>query len=325
MAAAEFKTYITTELPIGKLQSMAEGFNEVFGKNLSVAYFEQQALITVKGYSYHSFMEVDGEVVGACTGIPYTYMYNGQKMIFGLPINLFVKKEYRKDPFALYKIYSKLKDMMIKGGLSFAMAVPNEQSYPYFIHALKWKDIGALPYYALPARYGNIKKRNHLFNVASLAFSYTLTTLECFRSFFMNSMEKQLPVCIVRSEPLMENHRYTSDHVKVKMKSYSFFYRFDTEEGIKTVYLIDFYNEAGKKDAKSLNRSVRYILKHVETDIILFVGKLHFTQFSLLKVPSAMEPRKLTFSGEILNKVEVGPDIFEFKNWDFGLYNFDVR
>ena len=325
MATPEFKTYITTELPPGKLRSMTDNFNEVFDKNFPLAFFEQQSLVTLKGYSYHSFMEVDGEVVGACTAVPYAYMYKGEKKIFGLPINLFVKKEFRKDPFALYKMYSRLKDMMTAGGLSFAMAVPNENSYPYFKHALKWKDIGALPYYALPVRFGNIKKKHRFLNSASLAFSHSLAGIESIRCAIMNAQEKIMPVSIVRTEPLMEQHRYTSDHIKIKKTSFSLFYRLDREDEINTVYLIDFFNEKGMKDAQSLNRAVRYILKNVKTDIVLFVGKINFRQFSLLKVPVSMEPRKLSFSGEILNKEEIAEDIFDFNNWDFGLYNFDVR
>ena len=160
MAAVEFNTYKTTELSKIQLNSLVKNFNIVFEKDFAVAHFEQQYNITVKGFSYHSLMEQDGEVVGACSAVPYEYMYNGEKKIFGLLVGLFVVKEFRKDPFALYKIYSKLKDMMTEEGVSVTMAVPNHNSYPYFKHVLKWKDIGNLAYYALPVRYGNIKKDN---------------------------------------------------------------------------------------------------------------------------------------------------------------------
>ena len=144
MSTVEFNTYKTTELSTIQLKSLVKNFNSVFEKDFPVANFEQQYNITVKGFSYHSLMEQNGEVVGACTGVPYEYMYNGEKKLFCLLVGLFVVKEFRKDPFALYKIYSKLKDMMMDDGVAVTMAVPNQNSYPYFKHVLKWKDIGNL-------------------------------------------------------------------------------------------------------------------------------------------------------------------------------------
>lgn len=325
MSAVEFNTYKTNELGVAKLASLVKNFNEVFEKELPVSFFEQQYGITVKGYSFHSVMEKEGEVVGACSAVPYEYTYNGETKLFTLLTGLFVTKEFRKDPFALYKIYSRLKDMMTDNGVSFTMAVPNHNSYPYFKHVLKWKDIGNLPYYALPVRYGNIKKGSRMLNIASWIFAHSFSVTGASKNILVNHRQKEAPFRLIPNEPVMEDHRYTDAHKKLKQKNVSAFYRTDNEEGIRTSYLIDFYNAAGKKDSRSLSSAVKFILNTEKPDIIIFIGPLRFSQFSLIKVPESKEPRKLNFCGEILIKDEIGEDIFDYNKWDFGLYNFDVR
>lgn len=325
MSTVEFNTYKTTELSKTQLISLIKNFNTVFEKDFPVAYFEQQYNITVKGFSYHSLMEQDGEVVGACSAVPYEYMYNGEQKIFGLLVGLFVIKEFRKDPFALYKIYSKLKDMMIQDGVSVTIAAPNHNSYPYFKHVLKWKDIGNLPYYALPVRFGNIKKTNKWLNIFSWLFAHSASRVNKIKNIIANNAEKKAAIHLLPNEPLMEQHRYSISHKIIKQKSFSLFYRTDLEDGIRTAYIINFYNSNIIKDARSLAAAVSFILNNEKPDIILFIGRLNFSQLSLIKVPIDKEPKKLNFCAEILNKKEIGNDIFEMESWDFGLYNFDVR
>ena len=325
MSPVTFTTYTTNQLSKEQLISLVKNFNTVFEKDFTVAQFEQQYNFTVKGFSYHSLMEQDGEVVGACSAVPYEYMYNADKKIFGLLVGLFVVKEFRKDPFALYKIYSKLKDLMIEDGVSVTMAVPNHNSYPYFKHVLKWKDIGNLPYYALPVRFGNIKKTNKWLNIFSWLFAHSASRVSKIKNIISNNTERKPAIYLLPNEPIMENHRYSTPHKIIKQNEFSLFYRTDLEEGIRTAYIIDFYNSNNIKDARSLAAAVSFILNNDKPDIILFIGRLTFSQLSLIKVPIDKEPKKLNFCAEVLNKKEIGNVIYDMESWDFGLYNFDVR
>ena len=214
---------------------------------------------------------------------------------------------------------------MIVENVSLTMAVPNHNSYPYFKHVLKWKDIGNLPYYALPVRFGNIKKSSNWLNMLSLLFAHSTSIGNKLKNSLVNNVEKKPAIYLLPNEPIMEQHRYNENHTIIKENSFALFYRADVEDGINTVYIIDFYNSEQKKDAKSLAKAVSYILKNEKADIILYVGKLFFTQTSLIKVPVAKEPKKLNFCGEVLIKTELDDAVLDFNNWDFGLYNFDVR
>lgn len=325
MGAVEFNTYNTKEIGTKKLHSLIDNFNAVFDKNFPFSDFEQQYFKNIKGYSYHSVMEQDEEIVGACSAVPYEYNYNGSKKFFGLLVGLFIIKDYRKDPYALYKIYSKLKDLLIADNVSLALAVPNHNSYPYFKHVLKWKDIGTLPYYALPVKYANIKKSSRWLNAASWLFAHSLSRLEKIKSGIFNTKNTAMAISIIKTEPLMVQHRYHQAHSIVKKKNFSLFYRIVKEDEISTVYIIDFYNKDSQKDSRSLQASVSYILQNENPDLILYIGTLNFKQCSLIKVPLNREPRKLNFCCEILIKKELSEDVYDYRNWDFGLYNFDVR
>jgi hypothetical protein len=97
---------------------------------------------------------------------------------------------------------------------------------------------------------------------------------------------------------------------------------------IFTFYLIDFYNIENKiKDSRSLYKVIKYLLYKEIVDIIIFVGKLSFSQFLLFRVPLKYKPKKLYFIADILipDLYERKLEIYNILNWDFGLFNYDVR
>lgn len=324
MSPVEFNIYTTAQLG-DKLHLLTKSFNEVFEKDTSAAYFKTYFTSNPRGESYHSLMEHEGEVAGAITALPYEYYYNGEKKIFTYLGGLFIKEAYRKDALAMFKMYRILKSFLAEKNVSVMIAVPNDMSYPYFKHALKWKEVANLSYYALPVKAGNVLKKNSLLNVPSAVFSKLSAAVHGAGSSIKNAVSKDFPVHILPNEPLMETHRYNEVHQKIKIKDHSFFYRMENEDGVNTAYLIDFYNAEKKKDLKSLTAAVKYILNNEKVDLILFIGSLGFSQSLLIKIPKSKEPRALHFCAEIIDKENIKEDVYEYQNWDFGLYNFDVR
>ena len=137
-----------------------------------------------------------------------------------------------------------------------------------------------------------------------------------------------MPIKIYRSNSIIEKQRYTANHKIIKNSKSFFAYRVVFEEGLNACYLIDFYNSKNhKKDTQSLRKAIKYILQNEQTDIIIFVGKLNFSQLLLFKVPYKFEPKHLYFTADILipEKISNTEFIYNIKNWDFGLFNYDVR
>jgi len=315
----------SSELSQPDWESYVLGFNEVFNKTETIENFQHKYLNTIDNHSYHALLTNNNNIVGGCTVIPYQYNIGEITERIGLAVDVFIREEFRTDPMALYRMYKKLKKELINRGIILVVAVPNDVSYPYWKNIVKWKDVGLLQYWTLPVKAGNVLKRPATFiNFFSGLFSKFLL----FISYFTNSSGKDFPIKIDRSNRIIEKQRYTSNHKIIRDSKTFFSYRVVNEEGLNACYLIDFYNNANhKKDSKTLHKALKYILKNEQTDIIIFVGKLNLFQYLLFKVPYKFEPKHLYFTADILipEKIADAEFIYNIKNWDFGLFNYDVR
>lgn len=325
MTTPIFSTVKTNELTNVQLTSIVQSFNSVFEKNVPESDFVRQYINNSKGYSYHSIMEVEGQTVGYFSAIPFNYSYFGVEKIFCYIGALFILPAFRNDPLAMFKLYKNAKKLMQEEGVFIAMAVPNKNAYPYFMHALKWKEVSQLPYYALPVKYANITGSIKILNSFSSVFVSTWLGLSKFVSIFYNSKQLASSIYLLPKEPLMEQHRYNHGHKKIKQKTFASFYTVVNEEAINTAYLIDFYNDKNERDSKSLLKAVNYIVQNEDVDLVLFVGELKMKQTVLFRIPKKKEPRTVNFCVEVLNKENIEAKAFDNSSWNFGLYNFDVR
>ncbi len=316
----------TNELNQSDWKKYIDAFNTVFEKSFSFEFFQNKYEKTIKGYSYHSFLTTeDNQIVGGCTTIPFSYNFGNEKKLVGLVVDVFVLKEHRRNPYALLKMYQKQGDLLREEGITMILGVPNDVAYPYWKKLAKWKDIGSLTYYVMPVKIGNvIGKKSSLLNFASTVFTKSLTIISTINP----SKEKACPISIDRSESIIEQQRYNENHELVDQNGIFFSFRIEIEKGIRTCYLIDFYSKNSKqKTAQALRKAISYITKNTDVDIIIYVGKLNFFQTLLFKVPKSKEPKTLPLTNDVLlpNEFKDSNFISDIKNWDFGLFNYDVR
>jgi hypothetical protein len=315
----------TNEILRGEWESYTQSYNTVFRKKNTDNDFKHKYLTTIDGVSYHALLTEEERVVGGCTIIPYEYYIGGEIIRAGLAVDVFILENYRSDPYSLYNMYKDLKTEIIARDISIVIAVPNDTVYPYWKSVVKWKDVGLLKYYALPVRSGNvISKMPGILN----RISFAGTKIILASSFFFISTESLSPIRLRRSDSVTDKQRYTADHTLINRDNTFFSYRIVNEKGVKTCYLIDFYNQKKKmKDTFSLHKAIQYICKREDIDLIIFIGKLSFFQVLLFRVPFRSEPRHLYFMADILIPEKTGdPElIFNMANWDFSLFNFDVR
>lgn len=320
----EVKTSV--ELSFDDWRTYTLSFNQVFQKSFSVRDFEHKYLNTVDKHSYHVLLKNDSDfVVGGFTVIPYEYYLGNDLIRVGLIVDVFITKEYRTDLLSLHKMYKKIKEKLSKENITLTIANPNEAAFKYWQKLVRIKEVGNLNYYILPIKIANVvSKFPKFFNSFSLFGSKLLAWMAVF-----NASEKLLPIRLNRSNDIIGKQRYTKYHKKNLIKNAFFSYRIVNENGIITCYLIDFYNTKKEiKDLFSLHKAVQYIISHENIDLIIFVGKLLFFQFLLFKVPFKFEPRHLHFMVDIISKDKISSNqeaIYNFRNWDFGLFNFDVR
>lgn len=321
----KIETKTSVELSYVDWETHTASFNKVFSKHLTVNDFKHKYLNTIDGLSYHALLKVENIVVGGLTVIPYEYFIEDSVIRIGLTVDVFIIDEHRVDLMSLSKMYKKIKELLILRDFTLVITNPNDNAYFYWKKIVKFQDVGHLNYFALPLKISNVVSRlPKVLNLFTIIGSKILLT--CSYCFHLN--EKVLPIRLNRSNNILETQRYTSLHKTRIIKNVFFSYRIVDEDGVNTCYLIDFYNVLKrKKDTYSLRKAIQNISSIGNIDLIIFVGKLSFFQILLFKVPFKIEPRHLHFMVDIINpnKIINSELLYEFKNWDFGLFNYDVR
>ena len=320
----EIKFFKTNAIDDAMFISYTKAFNFVFERNISPNFFKKKYSSSSKGYSYHVFMLENNAVVGACTAIPYNFTVNGKRVLLSIIGGLFIHPDYRRDSLAFLKMYKLLKDNMLLDGISGVYAIPNENAYLYWKKIVKFTDIGRLHYYVLPLKVGNILKKFKIVN--TLSYTVCWSFVKCMNLFskLLYSEDTGSKITLVRNGEF-EKHRYDNIHVVVKKNDITFTYTISNEEGVKTAFLLDYYNLNGNRDSNVLSVAINSIMENETIDLIVYIGFINHSYSSLLKVPLSKEPRPLYLNGDLFN-----PDIsnnlfFNSKNWDFSLSYFDVR
>ena len=325
----EIKVTRSCDLSDKQWDSYTRSFNFVFNKNFLPDYFTHKYLKTIDGTSYHALLLENDDIVGGCTVIPYNYLSGSEKIKIGLAVDVFIHPAYRSDPYSLLRMYQLLKTRVKEENIAMIIAVPNDMIYSYWKNIVKWKDIGMIPYFAYPLNLANVlKSGNKILNFLSSSVAKLNFVFNAFVTLFFNPTQKVFSIAVDRSDPVIEEQRYTSDHIIIKNDLYSFAYRIVEENQVQTAYLIDFYNqEKHSKDLKTLLFAVKHITKNHQIDILIFVGKLQFFQTLLIKIPFKKEPKHLCLMGDIVKTVNINNTdaVFNNKHWDFGLFNYDVR
>ena len=324
----EIKVVRSSELSARLWESYAQSFNVVFQKDFSTDFFNHKYLNTIDHSSYHALLIEKDEVVGGCSIIPYNYLFRGENIKIGLAVDVFILPSHRSDPYTLLKMYTSLKKQLIEDNVAMIVAVPNDLVYPYWKNIVKWKDIGTIPFNACPVKLGNVlNSGNTLLNFSSRSLVKLNIGFNAIVSYIFHPTHKVFSISVDRSNPIVEKQRYTPDHFIIKTDLHSFAYRITEENKVQTAYLIDFYNKKHLKDLETLLFALKHIIKHHQIDLLLFVGKLQFFQTLLIKIPFSKEPKHLFFMGDIINPINNNKfgTLYDYKNWDFGLFNYDVR
>ena len=96
-----------------------------------------------------------------------------------------------------------------------------------------------------------------------------------------------------------------------------------TYNKVKTVFILD-VNPLTQRNFDRMVRAVHKECKSGLIDAIMFVGYLPFSSRILFKVPDNLSPKKFHFVGTIFDRTVIDNRIFELKNWEVSLANYDL-
>lgn len=309
----------TDQLTKDELEGIVTLFEEIFDKIRSKEFHLRQFTNNPLGYSYHSIIINEGKIVGVNTYVPVYYVMNGEKVLFANSIDSMVKKGYR-DFFAYNDMVTKAYREMRKEGVKFVYGYPNDNAYPVVIKSKLMKDIGRMNTYCLPIHIGGIKPSLSFLNPLTELISRLYVSL---MGFLASSKNSNFLIYKHESYNDTRYQRGDADYSMAKLDNgLVVYYKIKEHDGVRTAFLIDI----SEKSPKSFNMAVRHILKNHRKnfDLLLYPGFLYFENTSMIRIPRKFEPKNFNFTGKILDKDVIGDEIWDIRNWDTNLSNYDL-
>lgn len=311
----EFIVKRTNECSREELNQINDLFNTIFERERPLDVMLNQYTQNPLGYSYHSLIVDQGKIVGMNVYIPVYFRKDGEKVLFADSVDSMVSKKYR-DFFNYNDMVLAAYKYMKKEGVKFTYGYPNDMAYPVVVKSKLMKEMGRMYTYCLPYRIGGIKKGLGWMNWASMAFCWCWAS---FSSFFASSK-----VAIYRIDKDLETYNPTRYKRSDGMYSFGdgFVYKVMEHEGIRTAFLVDVY----EKSAKNFCKAIKYILKkeNGKFDILLYPGHLKFACTGMVKIPHKFEPKHFVLTGKLLDKSFDFDGLWDIRNWDTNLSNYDL-
>lgn len=309
----------TTELSDDELGQISILFERVFKKKRSKEIIRNQCVNNPLGYSYHSMIVDNDEIVAHCGYVPSYYYCNGRKLLFANSIDTMVDKPYR-DFFNLKDMMDNAYRNMKKEGVAFVYGYPNDDSFPVVTKARLFKSIGKMRTYCLPLHIGGVKKNLSILNPLSELFCRLYVAISSLFASRRNST-----YLYEKDQDSYNQTRYLrgdGQYLKASIDDFTLYYKIKEHEGVLTAFIIDIT----RKSPKAFVKSVRYIIKHhrKDFDLLLYPGYLKFLITGMIRIPRKFEPKNFNFTGYILDKLVITNDIWNIDNWDTNLSNYDL-
>jgi hypothetical protein len=244
----EIRVLKTADLTDNDWIQIESGFNQSFNKKTTKERLVNLYTSSILNYSYHSICSENDKIIGFTSIIPFQYLYNKQVFKAGLSCSSFVLKEYRNDAFLYKDMCDSLIDACAKDDFLVILGVPNKNSHKYRKVFLGAKDIGFLPYYALPLRFSSVFKNNKykFLDTLSAFCAGLLCNINLILSYLFNYKEKTATYRLLFTEEFYKVRFSASCYSYYEKKNIRFWYRIVEEDRIKTAYLMEFREKKRK-------------------------------------------------------------------------------
>lgn len=310
----------TKELTQTELTQMANLFSRVWEKPVEVSFLNSQYSNNPFGFSYHSLAKDDDVIIGFSSYVPAWFNYGDQIFIFACGLDTMIDKRYR-DGFIFYDVIKNAHSYMKENGVVMNYGYPNDNSYPVLLKVKLTKRIGKMHTYCLPYRIGRLKKGLSWANIFSMIGCRIWVLLsgafasKKVSSFYIHKDEK--------SYNPSRYQRYGGNYGFAKIKNGEVHFKVKEHEGVRTAFILD----VSPKSSRNFVDAVKYLLNHhsKEFDLVLYPGELPFGVTGMIKLPRKLEPKNFNMTGNILDKKVLDERlIYEIKNWDTNLSNYDL-
>lgn len=301
------------EIDIETWELLLNLHNRNYDLSLTIENYLQYYKNNTLGYCFHAIAIANDNLIGHLTFKPQEYYLNNN-LIFGvLGGGSVIDKNYRSNEFLYYDLHSQLKSYVLKLDYKFIIGIPNKNLYNYAIKLLKNKHIGSLNFYILPVNSNFFI--NHIWKFGEHILE------KIFR--MKNSSNHSI---YLKKDLNYLNTRYNSSVYKtIKKGNQILIYRIVKEGKLNILYLFESLNENVFNKYVFLS-CLFEIREHSSFDFVLVIGTIKRFNFSFT-VPQKWKPKELPIVMEVLqNASELEKiQLYNFRNWEFELSNFDVK
>ena len=316
-------TLKTIELSDCDISSYLNIYNKIFETEKSVGVFKNEYMNTPLGFSYHTFLYNDSnDICGGYTLVPFAYKANDLDIYVVVGTDLFIIEEHRTDVGNIIQLLNASVKHAKENGITACIGFPNDNSNNVSRAFLKEKRIGLLDTYILPYKVGDYKASFKILNPFSILFSKCLLGLS-----HLSSSTKQSCAIIKKARPQFHQTRFNwfnpEDYHKYNDSEMRCVWKVSAFEGIKASFLMDVHPLI----KKNFDKAVRLMVedKKSECGLFLYVGHLHFTPISMIKIPRKFEPKSFRFDCRILDKEKLSKeDVLNLDNWEVDLSSYDL-
>lgn len=316
----EYQCKKTPELSEQEFAQITDMFNRIMDRNADVEFMRKQYSDNPFGYSYHVLLYDEGNVIGLSSYVPANFWYQDKPVVFVCGGDTMIEKKYR-DFFVFFDLIKHAHKYLKENGVAMNYGYPNDNSFPVLVKGKLTKVIGKMHTYCLPYRIGGLKKSLFWLNWASMIFCH------CWVAFSSLFASKKVADFAIHKDEASYNpsryKRFDGDYGLGKLKNGEFHYKVKEHEGVRTAFIID----VSPKSSRNYVDAVSYLLKHhsKEFDLVLYPGELPFGVTGMIKLPRKVEPKNFNVTGNILDKTVLDEKvIYDIKNWDTNLSNYDL-
>lgn len=310
----------TNELTSEELRQITALFNEVFERNATVEFIKSQYVNNPFGFAFHSIAIDEGKVIGASTYVPAWFWYKQQKYVFVCGGDTMIAKPYR-DGFTFWDVIKNAHCYLKKNGVVMNYGYPNDMSCPVLLKAKLTKYIGKMRTFILPYRIGGIKNGFGWLSWFSMA-GCRLWVACC----SLLASKKEFSFTIHKDEESYNPTRYQrfgGDYGFAQLKHGVCHFKLKEHEGVRTAFILD----VSPKSSRNYVDAVKYLLNHhrKEFDLVLYPGELPFRVTGMIRLPRKIEPKHFNMTGNVIDKQVLEEKvIYDIKNWDTNLSNYDL-
>ena len=311
----------THEISDEEIIEIYDLFYKVFRKKRDVCFFREEFSNNPKGYSYHALCYNENDkIVGHNVYIPFLYKKCNYEFYLALSTDAMVDPVYQGQ--GIYrKLLQSCEDAAIKDGCKMRIGFPNGNSFPIQIKAMKYIEIGKLSIYCLPIRLSVINTKLKILDCISIVLAYAMGYFS-YLSAFSNKIYSYKYEKVRKQYDKYRYRWFNGDYKKVTLNDCEFVYKKAEYKGREALFLMDVY----PLSKANFDKVCRYMLFHeiANAPMILYVGHIEFTPFSMLKVPEKLEPKKFHFVVKVFDNAFFGDDVFKISSWNVNLSNYDL-